>query len=209
MDDLILWGRLNSINVQKVLWTTEELAIPFQRIDAGLQFGVNKSAEYLQKNPNGLVPMIDDNGFILWESHAIMRYLAKKHDASGQVFPTDPLIQAKIEQWHDWYNTVCWPPMRTLFWGYIRTPQAERNAQELENARQQMIKVLTILEEQLGKFKYVACDQFTLAEIPVALVAYRWFNIPIERPSFPNVERWYQEVKKRPGFVKYSSDPLS
>lgn len=209
MDELVLWGRLNSINVQKVLWTIEELAIPFQRIDAGLQFGVNKTAEYLQKNPNGLVPMIDDQGFILWESHTIMRYLAKKQGALGQIYPQDNQIQARIEQWHDWYNTVCWPPMRTLFWGYVRTPEAERNAKDLENARQQMIKVLEILEDQLSKFKFVACDQFTLADIPVALVAYRWFNMPLERPSFPNFERWYQEVKKRPGFVKYSSDPLS
>lgn len=209
MTVLTLWGRLNSINVQKVLWTLEELQLPFQRIDAGMQFGVNKTQEYLAKNPNGLVPMIDDEGFILWESHTIMRYLAKKHDAQGRVFPKDIQVQAKIEQWHDWYNTVFWPPMRNLFWGYIRTPQENRNLEELENSRIQMIKGIEMVEEQLTRTKFIAAEQFTLADIPIALVAYRWFNLPLERPSFPHFEAWYANVKIRSGFLKYSSDPLS
>lgn len=195
--------------VQKVLWTLEELQLPFQRIDAGMQFGVNKTQEYLAKNPNGLVPMIDDEGFILWESHTIMRYLAKKHDAQGRVFPKDIQVQAKIEQWHDWYNTVFWPPMRNLFWGYIRTPQENRNLEELENSRIQMIKGIEMVEEQLTRTKFIAAEQFTLADIPIALVAYRWFNLPLERPSFPHFEAWYANVKIRSGFLKYSSDPLS
>jgi glutathione S-transferase len=200
MDQITLWGRLNSINVQKVLWTMEELAIDFSRIDAGLHFGVNKSEEYLQKNPNGLVPMIDDQGFILWESHTIMRYLAKKFDTMGHIYPQDQRLQAKIEQWQDWYNTVLWPPMRTLFWGYVRTPESQRNPEELENARQALIKALQILESQFGKFRFVASDYFTLADIPVALVAYRWFNLPIERPEFPNFAHWYEAIQGRSGF---------
>lgn len=209
MKELRLWGRLNSINVQKVLWTLEELQTPTERIDAGLHFGVNKTPEYLLKNPNGLVPMIDDDGYILWESHTIMRYLCKKIPAGSTLYPSEIKVQAKIEQWHDWYNTVFWPPMRSLFWGYVRTPVAEQNPQELENARQQMIKAISIVEEQLGKSTFMAGDQFTLADIPIALVAFRWFNLPIERLSFPHFEKWYALVTKRPGFVKYCAAPMS
>ena len=106
MNNLHIWGRLNSINVQKVLWLCEDLKIPFERTDAGMQYGVNKTQSYLQLNPNGLVPVIKDNELVLWESHAILRYLSKKHDVTDILYPKSADQSAKIDQWLDWYNTT-------------------------------------------------------------------------------------------------------
>lgn len=209
MTELVIWGRLNSINVQKVLWVCQELQLPFQRKDAGMEFGVNNTPEFLKINPNGLVPLLQDESFDLWESHAIMRYLARKKDVSGQVYPSNIQKAARVDQWLDWYTTVGWPPMRGLFWGWIRTPEKDRNEVDLEKLRQQMIRVLTIVDEQLKTTKFIAGDQFTLADIPLALLAYRWFNLPIDRPALAHLEQWYQQVSSRPGFQKYSSGPLT
>ena len=209
MSNLTIWGRLNSINVQKVLWLCEDIQLPFHRIDAGMAFGVNKTEEYISKNPNGLVPTINDDGFILWESHAIMRYLAKKYDKSHLLYSEDEQASAKIDQWLDWYNTVGWPPMRNLFWGWIRTPASERNIEELEKIRQSFILVATILDQQLSKTHFIAGDHFTMADIPIALLCYRLFNLPIERPVMKHLEAWFAKVQARPGYQKYSTAPLT
>jgi glutathione S-transferase len=173
MSQLSIWGRLNSINVQKVLWLCEDMQLPFHRIDAGMEFGVNKTEEYKSKNPNGLVPTINDDGFILWESHSIMRYLARKYDATNSLYPEDLQASARVDQWLDWYNTVAWPLMKTLFWGWIRTPQEQRNLQDLETARQNFIQVASMLDQQLSKTPFIAGQTFTMADISIALVCYQ------------------------------------
>jgi glutathione S-transferase len=195
--------------VQKVLWLCEDIQLPFERINAGMEHGVNKTDEYKAKNPNGLVPTINDDGFILWESHSIVRYLARKYDNSGTLYPNDLMICGRIDQWLDWYNTVGWPPMRSLFWGWVRTPESERNLQDLEKVRQQFMGLMSMLENQLSQTTYIAADTFTIADIPMALLMYRWFNLPIERPVFENVNRWYALVQSRPGYQKYSTAPLT
>ena len=98
---LKIWGRRNSINVQKVLWCCGELGLPFDRVDAGLQFGVNNTPEYKALNPNGLVPTIDDDGYVRWESHAIVRYLARKH-GTGTLLPQDARAAADADRWMEW-----------------------------------------------------------------------------------------------------------
>lgn len=209
MNKVIIWGRPNSVNVQKVLWLCEEIEMPYERIDAGMQFGLNKTAEYKSNNPNGLVPMIDDGGFILWESHSIMRYLVRQYGAGSSLYTDDLKKCAKVDQWLDWYNTVGWPPMKTLFWGWIRTPAEQRKLQDLEATRESFMQVLSILDDQLSKTAYVAGDQFTLADIPLALLCYRWFNLPIERPVMQHVDAWYAQIQKRAGYQKYSTAPLT
>ena len=209
MKNLHIWGRLNSINVQKVLWLCEDLKIPFERTDAGMQFGVNKTQSFLQLNPNGLVPVIKDNELVLWESHAILRYLSKKHDVSDTFYPKSVHQSAKIDQWLDWYNTTAWPVMRPLFWGLIRTKPEERNLTELEKTRVQMSSILKILDYQLKSSTWVAGDHFTIADVPLALIAFRWFNLPIEREEYQHLSRWFKQIELRPGYIKYASAPLT
>ena len=209
MKNLHIWGRLNSINVQKVLWLCEDLKIPFERTDAGMQFGVNKTQSFLQLNPNGLVPVIKDNELVLWESHAILRYLSKKHDVSDTFYPKSVHQSAKIDQWLDWYNTTAWPAMRPLFWGLIRTKPEERNLTELEKTRIQMSSILNILDDQLKSSTWVAGDHFTIADLPLALIAFRWFNLPIEREEYQHLSRWFKQIELRPGYRKYASAPLT
>ncbi len=209
MKNLHIWGRLNSINVQKVLWLCEDLKIPFERTDAGMQYGVNKTQSYLQLNPNGLVPVIKDNELVLWESHAILRYLSKKHDVTDTLYPKSADQSAKIDQWLDWYNTTAWPVMRPLFWGFIRTKPEERNLQELEKTRVQMSSILKILDNQLKSTPWVTGDHFTIADLPLALIAFRWFNLPIEREDYQHLSRWFKQIELRPGYIKYASAPLT
>jgi len=209
MTQRTLWGRLNSINVQKVLWLCEDLNLPFKRVDAGLHFGVNQTPEYLAMNPNGLVPTMKEGDFVLWESHSILRYLAKTQDPSGKLYPQSPQQSARVDQWLDWSNTTAWPPMRILFWGWIRTPENERNVPELEKNRLIMQKILKVMDAELSHHTFVAGDHFTLADIPLALIVHRWLLLPIVREKLLNVDRWFVEVSKRPGFIKYGSYALS
>src|SRR5258706_3805330 len=128
---LKLWGRINSINVQKVLWALAELKVPYERSDAGLQFGVVNEPFYRRMNPNGLVPTIEDDGFVLWESNAIVRYLAAKHDAGG-LWPTDLKVRADSDRWMDWINGVPGGPMSVMLFGYYRTVVEKRDPAALE-----------------------------------------------------------------------------
>src|SRR6266702_1843690 len=131
---LKLWGRINSINVQKVLWALAELRVPYERSDAGLQFGVVNEPFYRRMNPNGRVPTIEDNGLVLWESNAIVRYLAAKH-APGDLWPDDIRTRADTDRWMDWSNSTFWPALRPLFMGLIRTPPEKRDPNAMEDAR--------------------------------------------------------------------------
>jgi len=209
MTQRTLWGRLNSINVQKVLWLCEDLALNFDRVDAGLQFGVNQTSDYLAMNPNGLVPTLKENDFVLWESHSILRYLAKTHDPSGTLYPQALKDCALVDQWLDWSTTTAWPPMRILFWGWIRTAENERNQSDLAKNRLIMPKMLTILDDQLRQHAWVAGEHFTVADIPLALIVHRWLLLPIEREDLAHVERWFSQMSTRPGFIRYGSSPLS
>src|SRR5688572_17398264 len=152
---LKIWSRRNSINVQKVLWCCGELGLDYERIEAGLAFGVNNTPEYKALNPNGLVPTIDEDGFILWESHAILRYLARKH-GSGTIWPTDARAAADVDRWMEWYSTTLWPNVRPIFHNLIRTPPEKRNMAEVEDGRQKLTANLPILDEQLAARENIA-----------------------------------------------------
>ena len=118
---LKIWGRNNSVNVQKVLWCCEELGLKYERLDAGGSFGVVNTPQYRALNPNGLVPTIEDGPFVLWESNAIVRYLTAKH-SSGKLWPEDHKVRAEADKWMDWQNSMFWPAFRPLFWNVVRTP---------------------------------------------------------------------------------------
>ena len=205
---LKIWGRTNSINVQKVLWSCAELGLQYDRVDAGLAFGVNNTPEYKALNPNGLVPTIDDEGFILWESHAIVRYLARKHGA-GKLWPSDAREAADVDRWMEWYSTTMWLNLRPVFWNLVRMAPDKRNMAEVEDNRQKLTVSLAILDAQLATRDYVAGSHFTMADIPIGVAAYRWFNLPIERPALPNLEGWYQRLCTRPAFKQHCMLPLT
>lgn len=205
---LTVWGRTNSINVQKVLWCCEELAIPYRRIDAGANFGMNKTASYLALNPNGLVPLIEDDGFYLWESNVIVRYLSTKH-GGGLLCPTDIRARFDGERWMDWQATVLWPVLRTVFLTLVRTPEPERNLTALKDAQDQCAQAMTILNAQLAGRTFVGGDRFSMADIPAGVSAHRWYALIMSRPELPHLRRWYDLLATRAPFQKAVMLPLS
>lgn len=204
---LKIWGRINSVNVKKALWVSEELSLKYQRIDAGLQFGVNKTPEYLGMNPTGLVPTIDDDGFVLWESHTVVRYLAAKH-SMGKLCPSDLKARADAERWMDWAFTFQ-NAMRNVFWGLIRTPPEKRDPKAIEEGRKKSIELLAIPESILAGRKYLTGNSFTMGDIPFGCELQRYMRVPIERPKLPSVDAYFERLRERPAFTKHVDIPLT
>lgn len=205
---LVIWGRKNSINVQKVLWCCDEMGLQYERRDAGMTFGVVNTPEYRRLNPNGLVPTIEDDGFPLWESNAIVRYLARKH-GHGSMCPADPARAALADQWMDWQVSTLWPAIRPLFLGLVRTPAEQRDAAAIEASRQKTAEVLHMLDTHLKQHAYVAGDAFSMGDIPVGTTAWRWMALPIERVELPNIKRWFDALAQRPVFASVVMQPLT
>jgi glutathione S-transferase len=205
---LKIWGRKNSINVQKVLWCCGELGLAYERIDAGMQFGVNNTPEYRAMNPNGLVPTIDYDGFILWESHAIVRYLCGIH-ALGTLWPGTPRDFAEADRWMEWYNTTLWINLRPVFWELVRVATEKRNMTMVEENRKKLASHFAIVDAHLAKNRYLGGKQFTMGDIPMGVAAFRWFNLPLERPEHRNLEAWYQRICERPAFKQHCMAPLT
>jgi glutathione S-transferase len=193
---LKIWGRMSSINVKKVVWTAQELGLEFQRNEAGGQFGLVKTPEYLRLNPNALVPVIEDGDFVLWESNVIVRYLCAKHSPS-QLYPNDLRERFEAERWMDWQQTTFSPASRPGFWQLIRTAPEQRNAQTISDSNAAVEALLATLDAQLGRHAFVAGDRFTMADMVLGCEAHRWFGLPQPRQSWPNVERWYQGLRAR------------
>lgn len=193
---LKIWGRMSSINVKKVVWTAQELGLVFQRNEAGGQFGLVKTPEYLRLNPNALVPVMEDGDFVLWESNVIVRYLCAKH-SPGQLYPIDLRERFEAERWMDWQQTTFSPASRPGFWQLIRTAPEQRNAQVLSDSNAAVEALLATLDAQLGRHAFVAGDRFTMADMALGCEAHRWFGLPQPRESWPNVERWYQGLRAR------------
>ena len=204
---LTIWGRVNSVNVKKALWAAEELGLRYERIDAGMQFGVNKTPEYLAMNPTALVPTIRDDGFVLWESHTIVRYLCAKH-AMGTLYPAGLQARADAERWMDWAFTLQ-SGVRDAFWNLIRTPPEKRDLNAVEASRRKSAELLAILDKALSGRPYVSGDHLTMGDIPVGCEVQRWIRLPGERPSFPNVEAWFERLREREPFRKAVDLPLS
>jgi glutathione S-transferase len=203
-----IWGRANSINVQKVLWCCAELNLPYERVDAGAQFGVNNTPEYLAMNPNGLVPTIDDGGFVLWESHAIVRYLARKHGL-GTLCPKDDKSAADADRWMEWYSTTLWNNLRPVFWNLVRVAPDKRDMKAVEEGRSKMADNLKMVEARLAGRPFVAGDALTMGDMPMGVAVHRWFTLPIERPDYPRLAAYYERLKQRPGYAKHCAVALT
>ncbi|MBT5266611.1 MAG: glutathione S-transferase family protein [Rhodospirillaceae bacterium] len=206
---LKILGRPNSGNVQKVTWVCGEIGLAFEREDIGGAFGRTKDADYIAMNPNSVVPTIVDDGFVLWESNAITRYLVSKH-ANGTLAPTDPQAYADADRWMDWQQTTVAPNMLPIFWGLVRTPEAERDLDAIDQARLRGIQVWQILDDRLAGREYIMGDALTMADIPVAIQCYRWTTLIQDRPAMPNLEAWYARCAERPAFKEHVLDiPLT
>ena len=199
---LKVWGRTNSSNVQKVLWLCEELKLPFERTDAGMQHGVVNEAFYKKMNPNSRVPTIDEDGFVLWESNAIVRYLAAKH-STGTLWPADARVRADADRWMDWASIMFLPAFTPLFWGLVRTPAEKRDPNAIRAAVTASAQQLRVLEQGLEGKQFAAGPAFTVGDIPIGVNLYRWFAFEgIERPPMPAVEAYYKRLTERPAYRK-------
>jgi glutathione S-transferase len=195
-----IWGRNTSANVQKVMWSVSEIGLPHERIDVGGSFGGNREPAYLAMNPNGLVPTLqEEDGFLLWESNSIVRYLAAKHRA-GVLEPSDPRVRAQAQAWMDWQLSVLAPAITPGFIGLIRTSPEKRNHAAIEESMKKTKAAVAILDAELGKNAYLAGDAFSYGDIPVAVMANRYRQLVPERPPLPNFERWFAAIASRPAF---------
>lgn len=203
-----IWGRTDSSNVQKVLWCCGELGIEFERVDWGGKFGGNDAADYRAMNPNGLVPTLQDGDFVLWESNSIMRYLNAKYGA-GRLLPSSAEGMADANRWMDWQLSTFNGAIVPLFWNLIRIPSEKRDPKIIQNALERTAKAWQTVDDRLAKSPYLAGERFSLGDIPLGVWAYRWFNLPIERPDFPHIAGWYQRLTERPPFRRHIMLPLS
>jgi glutathione S-transferase len=195
-----IWGRNTSSNVQKVMWAVGEIGLPHERIDIGGPFGKNREAAYLAMNPNGLVPTLEEeDGFLLWESNSIVRYLAARHRA-GMLEPADLRMRANASKWMDWQLSIAGPAIFECFWGLIRTPPEKRNHAAIEESKKKTTAAVAMMDAQLAKTEYLAGDAFSYGDIPVGIIAYRFRQLVPERPPLRNFERWYAAVSARQAF---------
>ncbi len=201
-----IWGRTNSVNVKKALWCLDELGLDYERTDAGLQYGVVNTPEYRKMNPNGLVPTLDEDGFILWESHSIVRYLADRY-GKGVLRPMDLEPRSIANQWMDWAFSFQ-GSVRDAFWNLIRTPTEKRDAKAIEASRVKSGEMAKILDAALADRMYVA-GAFSMGDIPIGAEVQRWIRLPMERPRLPNLEAWFERLCARPAFKKNVDIPLS
>lgn len=195
---LKIWGRKNSSNVRKALWCAEEAGLAYERIDAGGAFGVVNDAPYRALNPNGVVPTLDDEGFVLWESNSIVRYLAARYAPS--LYPQDLQQRASAEKWMDWTTSSFAAPFRTVFWGTLRTPPEQRDTVAIQAAIDLCVRLLEIPQQALATQPFLSGEQFGMGDIPLGSFIYAWFEMPIERPSQPHLQAWYERLKARPAY---------
>jgi glutathione S-transferase len=208
---LKILGRANSVNVMKVLWAADECGVAYDRTDVGGAFGGNDQPWYRAMNPNGVVPTIDDDGYVLWESNSIVRYLTAKH-AAGTLWPTDPRARGEAERWMDWQLSTIQGGMTTLFWGLIRTPPEKRDNAAIDAARPATSALWQRLDAHLANRAYVAGDSFTMGDIPVGCMAYRWMELPFRRddlPELPHLKAWYGRLLQRPAYQKHVALPMT
>ena len=207
---LRIWGRRTSSNVQKVLWACEELELPYERLDVGGPYGGLDTPAYRAMNPNGLIPTIQDGDFVLWESHAILRYLAAS-DLGFRLLPQDLSLheRARIDQWMDWAMVALGLSLRNLFMILRRPGASIPGPTEIATAANQTAPLFAILDQHLRASAYVGGSTFTLADISCGISAHRWFNLSVMRPQLPALEDWYSRLSSRPAFQAIRAIPLS
>jgi len=197
---LTLWGRSSAFNVQKVRWLLLELGVPYDHIQAGGSHSGLDDPSFRAMNPHGKVPVVQDGGTIVWESHAILRYLAASF-GGAQFWPAVPAARAQADGWMDWVQTGLQPTFLTgVFWGYFRTPEAERDTKAVAAAIAKSGALFKKLEDALTSRDFLGGEQLGLADIPAGTHLYRYFGLDIDRPALPNVESWYARLQERDAY---------
>jgi len=205
---LKILGKATSINVRKVLWCCDELDVPFEREDWGSGYRPTDTPAFLALNPNGFVPVIDDDGFILWESHSIIRYLAATCDGAS-IYPAEPQARAKVDQWMDWQASELNISWRYAFNALVRQSPANQDPAAITASIADWSKNMAILERQLAKTgAYVAGSAFSLADIPIGLSVNRWFSTPFERPDYSAVAAYFDRLGQRAGFMHHGRNGI-
>lgn len=205
---ITIWGRINSLNVMKVLWTCDELDAPFRRIDAGGEYGKVDDIDFRLMNPNGRVPVINDDGFLLWESNPIVRYLCYKY-ALGTLYPADVRSRAVAEQWMDWQQTTIDPLLEYPYLGLVRRHPDYRDEGQIQHAAFLLNQVYAVLDAHMADRPYVMGNDLTMADIPLGAATWRWQNLPIRREEFSNVESWMETLQSHESFRKHVAHPLA
>jgi len=207
---LKIWGRPNSVNVQKVLWCLRELDLAYERIDAGMQFGRNDEPDYLAMNPNGRVPTLVDGDYVLWESNSIMRYLCLAYGKGTPIYPEAPRQRAAVDRWLDWTLSTVQPVDRPVFWALVRTPPEQRDVAAIQKDADAEAAVWRIADHHLATRRFIEGDEFSIADIAIGAYARRWLGVEgIIRPKQPYLERWLKNLASRPGFAEFIARPMS
>jgi glutathione S-transferase len=201
-----VFGRANSLNVQKVLWTLGELGVPFERYDVGGLYGGNREPDFLARNPAGLVPLLSEDGFDLWESNTIVRYLAARYGA-GSVWPEDPKTRALSEKWMDYQLGTVFPAFRDAVLGLIRTDPDNRNPDRIAASVRTTTDTLAVLDAHLRNLEYVAGDALTVGDVALGPIVYRWLTLDIDRPALENLQAWHDRLETRPAYREHVMVP--
>ena len=199
---LTIWGRRSSGNVQKVLWAAGELKLEYKHVPAGGPYGGLNDPEFLKKNPNGLVPVIEDDGMVLWESNAIVRYLTARY-GKPPLWPDDPRLRAVADQWMDWSAQTFQPDILGVFVAYWRTPEAARNPQRIQTMMDRTLRDLQLLGGVLAQHRFLAGDEFSMADIATGAHLYRFLTMGFSLPKMPNIEAWYAGLTERPAYREH------
>lgn len=196
---LRILGKASSINVRKVLWLCDEIGLAYERRDEGPE---------LAQNPNGLVPVIVDGDFVLWESHTILRYLVGRYGGAA-LLPQEPRRRAEIEQWIDWQATDLNSSWRYAFMALVRRDPAFDDPRQIAASKANWNRMMSIFDARLASTQvFVAGADFTLADIPIGLSVNRWLMTPLERPALPAVLAYYERLSERPAFLKYGRNGI-
>jgi glutathione S-transferase len=204
---LQIYGRKNSNQVIQLMWTVGELGLEYRRHNVGGSFGGLDSEEYGRLNPNRLVPVIDDDGFVLWESYAIIRYLCRRY-GMGSLWPEDPRQAALADQWMEWTNSRFMGTFFPIFWSLIRTPKEQQNPRQIAKAALATGELLQIFEHHMQGRQYVTGDHLTMGDIPLGSMMFKYYNLTIERPSLPNIEAWYRRLCERDAYRTHAMNPF-
>jgi glutathione S-transferase len=196
---LKIWGRTNSLNVQKVMWTVGELGIAHERVDAGGKFGGLDQPGYLAMNPNSKIPTVEDNGVIVWESNACVRYLSARY-GEGVLWDPDPGVRADADKWMDWMQTALAPDFYDLFWNVVRLPDARKNPEAAAEAAQRLRGHYAVVERQLGDKPFMVGERLSMADIVIGATLYRYYEMPIDHPGLGGIHAWYHRLKDRPAY---------